>query len=133
MLMFGNEWKIPVPDLDRTDLFVIFGGNPAASKGSIFSHRDVMGAMRELRARGGRVIVIDPVRTQTARSADQWIGLRPGSDAAFMLGVAYRSEEHTSELQSLMRISYAVSCLKKKTHQHKSVCLTYYYTINYRS
>src|SRR3546814_12650788 len=78
MLMFGNEWKIPVPDLDRTDLFVIFGGNPAASKGSIFSHRDVMGAMRELRARGGRVIVIDPVRTQTARSADPWIGLRPG-------------------------------------------------------
>src|SRR3546814_20350069 len=80
---------MPVPYVDRTDLFVIFGGNPAASKGSIFSHRDVMGAMRELRARGGRVIVIDPVRTQTARSADQWIGLRPGSDAAFMLGVAY--------------------------------------------
>src|SRR3546814_13024509 len=48
-----------------------------------------MGAMRELRARGWRVIVIDPVRTPTARSADQWIGLRPGSDAAFMLGVAY--------------------------------------------
>src|SRR3546814_3381232 len=31
-----------------------------------------------------------------------------------------RSEEHTSELQSLMRISYAVFCLKKKTHQHTS-------------
>lgn len=89
MLMFGNEWKIPIPDLDRTDLFVIFGGNPAASKGSIFSHRDVMGAMRDLRARGGRVIVIDPVRTQTARAADQWIGLKPGSDAAFMLGAAH--------------------------------------------
>lgn len=90
LLMFGNEWKIPIPDLDHTDLFVIFGGNPAASKGSIFSHRDVMGAMRDLRARGGRVIVIDPVRTQTARQADQWIGLKPGSDAAFMLGVAHR-------------------------------------------
>lgn len=89
MLMFGNEWKIPIPDLDHTDLFVIFGGNPAASKGSIFSHRDVMGAMRDLRAHGGRVIVIDPVRTQTARSADQWIGLKPGSDAAFMLGIAH--------------------------------------------
>ena len=89
MLMFGSEWKIPIPDLDHTDLFVIFGGNPAASKGSIFSHRDVMGAMRDLRARGGRVIVIDPVRTQTARSADQWIGLKPGSDAAFMLGIAH--------------------------------------------
>src|SRR3546814_20934511 len=89
MLMFGNEWKIPVPDLDRTDLFVIFGGNPAASKGSIFSHRDVMGAVRELRARGGRVIVIDPVRTQTARFEEQWIGLRPVSDSAFILGVEY--------------------------------------------
>src|SRR3546814_4626648 len=30
----------------------------------------------------------------------------------------FRSEEHTSELQSLMRISYAVFCLKKKQHQH---------------
>src|SRR3546814_1462105 len=30
-----------------------------------------------------------------------------------------RSEEHTSELQSLMRISYAVFCLKKKTHHHQ--------------
>lgn len=89
MLMFGNEWKIPVPDLDNTDLFVIFGGNPAASKGSIFSHRDVMGAMRDLRARGGRVIVIDPVRTRTAQAADQWIGLKPGTDAAFMLGIAH--------------------------------------------
>ena len=45
--------------------------------------------MSEARARGGRVIVIDPVRTQTARSADQWIGLKPGSDAAFMLGIAH--------------------------------------------
>ncbi len=89
MLMFGNEWKIPIPDLDNTDLFVIFGGNPAASKGSIFSHRDVMGAMRDLRARGGRVIVVDPVRTKTAQAADQWIGLKPGTDAAFMLGVAH--------------------------------------------
>lgn len=89
MLMFGNEWKIPIPDLDNTDLFVIFGGNPAASKGSIFSHRDVMGAMRDLRARGGRIIVIDPVRTRTAQAADQWIGIRPGTDAAFMLSVAH--------------------------------------------
>src|SRR3546814_8717390 len=32
--------------------------------------------------------------------------------------VGHRSEEHTSELQSLMRISYAVFCLKKKTKQH---------------
>src|SRR3546814_6362604 len=34
--------------------------------------------------------------------------------------VSFRSEEHTSELQSLMRISYAVFCLKKKHTQHKT-------------
>src|SRR3546814_2414212 len=40
--------------------------------------------------------------------------------------IAVRSEEHTSELQSLMRISYAVFCLKKKTHRptHQSTSLT---------
>lgn len=87
-LMYGAMWRIPIPDLDRTDLFVIMGANPAVSKGSIFSHRDVMGAIRELRARGGRVIVIDPVRTATAKKADQWIGIKPGSDAALLLAVA---------------------------------------------
>jgi anaerobic selenocysteine-containing dehydrogenase len=88
-LLYGNMWNIPVPDIDRTDLFVVMGGNPAESKGSIFSHRDAMGAIRSLRQRGGRVIVIDPVRTRTAEAADQWIGIRPGGDAALLLAVAH--------------------------------------------
>lgn len=88
-LMYGDMWKMPVPDIDRTDLFVILGGNPAASKGSILSHRDVMGAIKALRARGGRVIVVDPVRTGTAQAADQWISIRPGSDAALLLAVVH--------------------------------------------
>jgi anaerobic selenocysteine-containing dehydrogenase len=88
-LMYGNMWRIPIPDVDRTDLFLIMGGNPAASKGSIWSHRDAMGSIRALRARGGRVIVIDPVRTATAERADQWIGIRPGTDAALLLAVAH--------------------------------------------
>ncbi len=88
-LMYGDMWQVPIPDVDHTDLFVIIGGNPAASKGSMFSHRDVMGALKALRARGGRVIVIDPVRTGTAQVADQWIGLRPGSDAALLMAVVH--------------------------------------------
>ena len=88
-LMYGDMWKMPIPDIDRTGLFVIFGGNPAASKGSIFSHRDVMGAIKALRARGGRVIVVDPVRTGTAQVADQWIAIRPGGDAALMLAIVH--------------------------------------------
>src|SRR3546814_8023591 len=38
LLMFRNGWKIPLPDLYRTELFVLFCGNPAAPKGSIFFH-----------------------------------------------------------------------------------------------
>ena len=98
-LMYGDMWKMPIPDIDRTDLFVIFGGNPAASKGSIFSHRDVMGAIKTLRARGGRVIVIDPVRTGTAQVADQWIDIRPGGDAALMLAIV-----HVLFAQQLVRL-----------------------------
>ena len=87
-LLFGNMWKIPIPDIDHCDLFVIMGGNPAASKGSILAHHDVMQGIRDLRKRGGKVIVIDPVNTQTAQQADQWLPIKPGADAALLLAVA---------------------------------------------
>src|SRR3546814_1800641 len=46
--------------------------------------------------------------------------------AFLRMGLRRRSEEHTSELQSLMRISYAVFCLKKKKIQHKKfIMITY--------
>ena len=88
-LMYGSMWQIPIPDLDRTDLFVIMGGNPAESKGSLLSHRDVMAGIRAIQQRGGRVIVIDPVRTRTAAAADEWIGIKPGGDAALLLGIIH--------------------------------------------
>src|SRR3546814_5270754 len=54
----------------------------------------------------------DPVRPHRPRSSEEEAGAPAGAGAA-------RSEEHTSELQSLMRISYAVFCLKKKTNKNK--------------
>jgi anaerobic selenocysteine-containing dehydrogenase len=101
MLLYGDMWKIPVPDIDNTDLFVIFGANPSASKGSIFSHRDVMGAIRALRARGGRVIVVDPVQTGTAQKADQWISVVPGTDAALLFAIV-----HTLFAESRVRLGH---------------------------
>src|SRR3546814_3947894 len=59
----------------------------------------------------------DAARLILTRSSD-W-SVVPGSDAAGEPRDALRSEEHTSELQSLMRISYAVFCLKKKKTRHK--------------
>src|SRR3546814_6018047 len=51
--------------------------------------------------------------TNILRNDDEWKDA-PATLKAFAIGKALRSEEHTSELQSLMRISYAVFCLKKK-------------------
>src|SRR3546814_3446608 len=61
---------------------------------------------------------------------DQVDGLLAGDPepgGVLAVAVAHRSEEHTSELQSLMRISYAVFCLKKKNQQQQHIN-TYNYT-----
>src|SRR6202000_3131298 len=70
-LMYGLWWNFPVPDIERTDLLVIMGANPAASQGSLLAAPDVMGLIQGIRKRG-KVIVIDPVRTPTAAQADEW-------------------------------------------------------------
>jgi anaerobic selenocysteine-containing dehydrogenase len=86
-LMYGLWWNFPVPDIERTDLLVIMGANPAASQGSLLAAPNVMGLIDGIRRRG-KVIVIDPVRTQTAARADEWLPIVPGTDAALLLAVA---------------------------------------------
>ena len=78
--LFGHQYMFPVPDLDRTDFFLIVGGNPAASNGSLMSAGNAMGRIKAIRERGGRVVVVDPRRTETAEKADEHIFIRPGTD-----------------------------------------------------
>ncbi|MGU3502000.1 molybdopterin-dependent oxidoreductase [Mycobacterium sp. C31M] len=87
-LMYGGWWSVPVPDIQHTDLFIVMGANPAASQGSLLAAPDVMGLIDGIRERG-RVIVIDPVRTQTAARADEWLAITPGTDAALLLAVVH--------------------------------------------
>ncbi|OBK31587.1 molybdopterin dinucleotide-binding protein [Mycobacterium asiaticum] len=87
-LMYGGWWNFPVPDIERTDLLVIMGANPAASQGSLLAAPNVMGLIDAIRHRG-KVIVIDPVRTLTAARADEWLPIVPGTDAALLLAVAH--------------------------------------------
>ncbi len=91
--LFGNPWSIPIPDVHRTDLFLVMGANPQASQGSLFSCPDIMGEIKRIRARGGRTIVVDPRRTGTAEKADEWIPIVPGMDAAFLLAVVHVLDE----------------------------------------
>ena len=85
--MFGHQFLIPVPDVDRTQLFVCIGGNPVASGGSIMGAPGFEKRVAALRARGGRFVVIDPRRTESAEVADEWLPIRPGTDVYLLLGL----------------------------------------------
>lgn len=87
-LLYGNMWRIPLPDLDRTDYLLMLGANPHASQGSLLAAPDVLGRLDGIRSRGGRVVCVDPRRTGTAVRADEWLAIQPGTDAAFLLAIA---------------------------------------------
>jgi len=86
-LMFGGGLTIPVPDLDRTDHLIVLGGNPLASNGSLMTAPDVKGRIKRIKARGGKVVVIDPRRSETAELANEHIFIRPGTDAYLLLAM----------------------------------------------
>ncbi|HET6966929.1 MAG TPA: molybdopterin-dependent oxidoreductase [Ornithinibacter sp.] len=85
--LYGHQFLLPVPDIDRTDLLVLVGHNPMASNGSLWTVPDFPQRRRELASRGGRLVVLDPRRTETAKVADEHHFVRPGSDAAVLLAV----------------------------------------------
>ncbi|MDX1475087.1 MAG: molybdopterin-dependent oxidoreductase, partial [Reinekea sp.] len=75
--MLGAGLLIPVPDIDRTDFWLIIGGNPVVSNGSMMSAAGVERRMKAIQERGGKVAVVDPRRTETAKKADQHLFIRP--------------------------------------------------------
>jgi anaerobic selenocysteine-containing dehydrogenase len=83
-LLFGNPWLFPVPDLERSDFFVCMGANPAVSQGSLLGAPDAISMIQGISERGGKTVVIDPRRTETAAACDQHLPIRPGSDALLL-------------------------------------------------
>jgi anaerobic selenocysteine-containing dehydrogenase len=85
--MFGTPQSIPVPDIDHTDYLVLLGANPYESNGSLCTAPDFPGRIQGVRARGGKVVTIDPRRTKTADNSDQWIAVKPGTDGLLLAAV----------------------------------------------
>ncbi len=85
--MFGHNSLFPVADIDRTDTMLIIGGNPMASNGSVWTVPGVRHRIAALRARGGKLIVVDPRRTETAELGDTHLFIRPGADPAFLIAL----------------------------------------------
>ncbi|HET9419935.1 MAG TPA: molybdopterin-dependent oxidoreductase [Nocardioides sp.] len=88
-LMYGHQLFLPVPDIDRTSHLIVFGANPMASNGSLWTVPDFPNRLRELKARGGRMVVLDPRRTETAKVATEHHFIRPGSDAHVLLAMLH--------------------------------------------
>ncbi len=87
-LMFGHKLTIPIPDVDRTDYLLVLGADPLTSNGSLMTAPDMPGRLRALRGRGGRLVVVDPRGSRTARAADEHIAIRPGTDALWLAAIA---------------------------------------------
>lgn len=87
--MFGHQLLLPVPDVDRTQYFLMLGANPIASNGSLMTTGGMRPRLDAMKKRGGKLVVVDPRRTETAERADEHVFITPGSDALFLLALLH--------------------------------------------
>jgi anaerobic selenocysteine-containing dehydrogenase len=112
--MFGHQLLLPVPDVDRTSFFLMLGANPRASNGSLMTAGGISRRLDELRERGGKLVVVDPRRTETAAAADQHLAIRPGTDALLLLAMLQvLFEEGRADLRHLAAFSDGLPLLRQ--------------------
>lgn len=87
--MLGHPFLIPIPDINRTDYFLILGANPLASNGSLMTSPDIINLLNAIKNRGGKIVLIDPRRTETTRVADEHFFVRPSTDAFLLLAMVH--------------------------------------------
>ncbi|MDN3638069.1 molybdopterin-dependent oxidoreductase [Simiduia curdlanivorans] len=87
LLSFGHWLRIPVVDIDRCQWLLMLGANPLASNGSVMTAPDMPNRLKRLKARGGKLVVVDPRRTETAKIADQYLAMPPGKDVYLLLAM----------------------------------------------
>ncbi len=85
-LLYGSPFVLPIPDLERTELLFMVGANPMVSHGSVMSAPRIKDQLHAITGRGGRVVVVDPRRTETAKEFEH-VQLHPDSDAWMLLSL----------------------------------------------
>jgi len=104
--LFGHRLLFPIPDIDRCQFFLMLGANPIASNGSIWTVPDVRKRIKDLTGRGGRLVVVDPRRTETAELASDYVAIKPGTDAALLLAMI-----HVLFRDNLVKTGHLGKCL----------------------
>jgi anaerobic selenocysteine-containing dehydrogenase len=87
--VYGHQGLMPVPDLDRTRFMLVLGGNPLVSQSSMMRTPGFRQRITAMQGRGGRLVVVDPRRTETAKFADQHVFVRPGTDALLLAAMLH--------------------------------------------
>ncbi|MEO0605849.1 MAG: molybdopterin-dependent oxidoreductase, partial [Myxococcota bacterium] len=87
--MYGRSLVQPVPDLPRTNYFVCLGSNPFVSQMSVVQAPHATQALKDIEARGGKVVIVDPRRTETAQRVGEHLAIRPGTDAVLLLAMLH--------------------------------------------
>lgn len=112
-LLYGAPVAVPIPDLARTDLLVVLGANPLVSHGSVLTSPRIKESLHGIVARGGRVVVVDPRRTETAR-AFEWLPITPDGDAWLLLSLLHvLFEEGLADEAALAREASGALALRR--------------------
>jgi anaerobic selenocysteine-containing dehydrogenase len=112
--MLGNGLLIPIPDIDRTDFMLIIGANPMVSNGSLMTAPDFPHRLKAIKERGGKIVVIDPRRTETAEKATEHIFIKPEKDALFLAALIHTIfKENLVKLNHLETIIDGVETIKE--------------------
>lgn len=102
-LLYGHNLVNPVPDIDRTDFLLCIGSNPVVSHGSMLNVGHIREAMLQIPERGGRVVVVDPRRSETAELFEH-VPLLPGSDPWLLAAIMHVVlAEHLEDASTLRR------------------------------
>ncbi len=116
--MFGHPFLIPIPDIDHTSYFLILGANPLASIGSLMTSPDIIHRLDAINKRGGKVVLIDPRRTETTRMADEHHFIRPGTDAFLLLAIInVLFAEGLTDLGRLAEFTDGLDTLEKSSRE----------------
>lgn len=86
-LLYGACFLQPIPDVERTKLMMVVAANPAVSQGTLMHLTDAAAELRAVRKRGGKLVVIDPRRSETALLADEHHFIRPDTDHHLLLAM----------------------------------------------
>lgn len=111
-LLYGVPMSVPIPDLTRTELLVMMGANPVVSHGSFLTAPRIKDRMHDIVKRGGRVVVVDPRRTETA-VAFEWLGIVPDSDSFLLLSLLQvMFSEHLVDVERVSQDADGVDWLR---------------------